>query len=177
MNKYSFQTGACGVYFTMHCSDGKIRRISLHSGLCPDGRSVPEFFRMEARRLIEYTEGRSEFPGSAEVYDFTSISDKAMKVYRELALVPPGSVISYSALARKSGMPGAQRYTGKLMAENRFLLLFPCHRVLMSDGRIGGFSAGAAIKTELLISEKVLRRISGECCLPDARYQNINFMI
>ncbi|MBU1676309.1 methylated-DNA--[protein]-cysteine S-methyltransferase, partial [bacterium] len=63
--------------------------------------------------------------------------------------------IGYGELAKRAGSPGAARAVGRVMAANPLPLLVPCHRVLPSDGGLGGFSAtgGAALKARLLHAE------------------------
>lgn len=69
--------------------------------------------------------------------------------------IPRGRTCSYGELAVAAGSPGAARAVGQAMARNRFPLIVPCHRVLASGGRIGGFSSpqGLAMKRRLLALE------------------------
>jgi methylated-DNA-[protein]-cysteine S-methyltransferase len=69
--------------------------------------------------------------------------------------VPRGEVVSYGELAALVGHPGAQRAVGTFCAQNRFMVLVPCHRVVGADG-IGGYgSAGVSVKRRLLALEGV----------------------
>lgn len=70
-------------------------------------------------------------------------------VWKALARVPYGRVLSYGDLAREAGHPGAARAVGGAMRRNRLPLLIPCHRVVAGDG-IGGFGCGLAWKRRLL---------------------------
>lgn len=74
-------------------------------------------------------------------------------VYKLLKKVPRGKVISYGELAKKAGIP--PRVVGKLMNVNPYAPVVPCHRVVMSDGKIGGFFSGIGNKIKLLKSEGV----------------------
>jgi methylated-DNA-[protein]-cysteine S-methyltransferase len=67
-----------------------------------------------------------------------------------------GQTISYRQLACKVGHPDAARAAGGVMAKNPIPLIIPCHRVLLSDGSMGGFSApgGVTLKKRLLTLEK-----------------------
>ncbi len=69
--------------------------------------------------------------------------------------IPYGETVSYSELARSAGSPRAARAVGTVMAGNRFPLIVPCHRVVRSDGTLGGFSApdGVDMKRRLLALE------------------------
>lgn len=66
--------------------------------------------------------------------------------------IPYGATASYSDLARAAGSPGAARAVGSTMANNPLPLIVPCHRVLRSDGSLGGFSSpcGPSQKERLL---------------------------
>jgi O-6-methylguanine DNA methyltransferase len=79
------------------------------------------------------------------------------KVYAELKKVPAGSVITYQGLAARVGMPKASRAVGRAMATNPYIVVVPCHRVVLSTGKLGNYSGGEGVKTkrELLISEGV----------------------
>lgn len=85
--------------------------------------------------------------------DFESLPRFHRRVLTELRRVPAGQVISYGGLARASGSPGAARAVGQVMAKNRWPLVFPCHRVLASGGKLGGFGPGPEMKRWLLTLE------------------------
>jgi methylated-DNA-[protein]-cysteine S-methyltransferase len=73
----------------------------------------------------------------------------------ETAAIACGKVMSYGDLARKILAPGAQRAVGTALGRNPFPLIIPCHRVIRSDGSLGGFGGGLALKLELLQLEGV----------------------
>lgn len=72
--------------------------------------------------------------------------------------IPFGEVSTYSALAKKTHRPKAARAVGNALAQNPLPLIIPCHRVIRSDGKIGGFSAkgGKNTKIKLLRHEQRL---------------------
>ncbi|MFC1632682.1 MGMT family protein [Patescibacteria group bacterium] len=76
----------------------------------------------------------------------------AQKVYRALAKVPKGKVTTYGKLARIAGSPGAARAVGSLMRNNQHPEIYPCYKVVLSDGRVGSYSGpgGQAKKIKLL---------------------------
>jgi methylated-DNA-[protein]-cysteine S-methyltransferase len=74
---------------------------------------------------------------------------------RELAKVPFGQTISYGELAARAGNPRAARAAGTACAHNPIAIVIPCHRVIASDGGIGGFGGRTDIKRFLLKHEGV----------------------
>lgn len=66
--------------------------------------------------------------------------------------IPYGVTVSYGELAKMAGYPRAARAVGTVMSQNRFPILIPCHRVLASGGKLGGYSsvAGVNFKARLL---------------------------
>lgn len=77
-----------------------------------------------------------------------------LRVWNALADIPYGETVSYSGIAAAAGSPGACRAAGNAVGKNPFLIVLPCHRVVASDGTIGGFSADISIKKYLLEFEK-----------------------
>lgn len=71
-------------------------------------------------------------------------------VWRCVKTVPFGETRSYGWVARMIGNPGASRAVGRALGANPWLLLVPCHRVIRTDGTIGGFSSGLKWKRYLL---------------------------
>lgn len=70
-----------------------------------------------------------------------------------LRTVPPGAPLTYTEYAAKSGRPAAVRAAASACARNAAALFVPCHRVLRSDGTLGGFRWGTAVKRALLAHE------------------------
>lgn len=79
-----------------------------------------------------------------------------IKVWKELLKVKNGETVSYAELARRIGKPKAARAVGHALGANPLPVLIPCHRVIASNGNLGGFSAGIAFKQKLLSAEKSL---------------------
>lgn len=69
--------------------------------------------------------------------------------------VPAGRVITYKAMANLVGRPNAYRAVGSAMNKNPFAPEVPCHRVVKSDGNIGGFAQDINVKIERLNKEGV----------------------
>ena len=76
-----------------------------------------------------------------------------LAVWAQLRQIPAGNVISYAELARRVGRPKALRAAAAACGANPVGVLVPCHRVIASDGGLGGFGFGVAIKRELLRRE------------------------
>lgn len=70
-----------------------------------------------------------------------------------LRTVPAGAPVTYTEYAAKSGRPAAVRAAASACARNAAALFVPCHRVLRSDGTLGGFRWGVAVKRQLLDHE------------------------
>lgn len=75
-------------------------------------------------------------------------------VLRVAARIPYGEVRSYGWVAARLGKPKASRAVGNALAKNPIPILIPCHRVVRSDGRLGGYALGQSWKTRLLALEK-----------------------
>lgn len=77
------------------------------------------------------------------------------KVYEKLLKVPKGKVTTYGELAKAVGLKNGQRAIGRIMNKNPFPVIVPCHRVILSSGKIGGYAWGEKIKTNMLSKEGV----------------------
>ncbi len=76
------------------------------------------------------------------------------RVWRELTRIPRGETITYAELAKRIGAPGAVRAVGSACGANPTALVVPCHRVIRSDGGLGGYRWGLERKATLLQSEQ-----------------------
>lgn len=74
-------------------------------------------------------------------------------VWRQLQQIPYGETISYGELARRVGNPKASRAVGSANGANPLPIVIPCHRVIASDGTLGGFGGGRPTKQTLLALE------------------------
>jgi len=73
---------------------------------------------------------------------FSSFGKTVLKTCREIEF---GQTITYGQLAKKSGRPNASRAVGNTLAKNPLPLIIPCHRIIRSDSKMGGFSAPSGI--------------------------------
>jgi methylated-DNA-[protein]-cysteine S-methyltransferase len=79
-----------------------------------------------------------------------------LRVLRECRKVGYGKTVSYAELAARAGSPRAARAVGNIMANNRIPLIIPCHRIVGSNGALGGYSSprGIEMKRILLANEQ-----------------------
>lgn len=76
-----------------------------------------------------------------------------MRVWHALLKIPEGSLSTYGEIAAALGMPGASRAVGSAVGANRISLLIPCHRVIRTDGGLGGYRWGTERKRAILAAE------------------------
>jgi AraC family transcriptional regulator of adaptative response/methylated-DNA-[protein]-cysteine methyltransferase len=76
------------------------------------------------------------------------------RVWRELVAIPYGETLSYAQLAARAGSSGGQRAVGRANGMNRIAIVIPCHRVVNSDGQLGGYGGGLWRKHWLLAMER-----------------------
>jgi methylated-DNA-[protein]-cysteine S-methyltransferase len=114
------------------------------------------FFKTTQEQITAYFDGdcinfSRDFPIILDGFSFFISS--VLTACREIRF---GRTISYSGLAKKLGRPGAARAAGCALAKNPLPLIIPCHRVVRSNGKIGGFSTpgGTNLKAKLLELEK-----------------------
>ncbi|MDR7550383.1 MAG: MGMT family protein, partial [Armatimonadota bacterium] len=96
--------------------------------------------------------------------DLARVGPFEREVLEVLRRIPSGQVRTYREVARALGQPGAARAVGLACARNPLPLLIPCHRVIRSDGGLGGYSlrGGAALKRRLLRNEGALASLVDE---------------
>jgi O-6-methylguanine DNA methyltransferase len=81
--------------------------------------------------------------------DMGGVTSFRRRVYEEARLVPSGVTVSYGELAKRLGQPGSARAVGQALGHNPFPIVVPCHRVVATGGKIGGFSANGGTDTKL----------------------------
>lgn len=88
-------------------------------------------------------------------FDLSGLSDFARAVLLKTLEIPAGQVRPYGWIAREMGKPGATRAVGTALNRNPVPVLIPCHRVVRSDGAVGEYAFGTAMKESLLEHEGV----------------------
>lgn len=85
------------------------------------------------------------------------ITDFEKAVYAAVMTIPAGETRSYAWVARVIRRPKSWRAVGHALHKNPYAPFVPCHRVIASDGRLGGFNTGLRKKAELLERERKLK--------------------
>ena len=108
----------------------------------------------EFAALLEKVVSAVEQPGDSRAIPL-DVQGTAFQeaVWRELQRIPAGETRTYAQIAAALGKPGAVRAAGSANGANNVAVLIPCHRVIRSDGTIGGYAYGEDIKRELLRRE------------------------
>lgn len=149
--------GLVGVVFhaTDAVRDEALDRFASRLGAEPVQDPDAPPLKEAIRQVAEYFAGRRhafELP-----LDWSLSSGFNRRVLRELASgVPYGTVVGYGTLAGRVGQPGGAQAVGIAMGSNPLPVVVPCHRVVESDGGIGGFGGGLETKRKLLALEGVL---------------------
>lgn len=77
------------------------------------------------------------------------------EIYVKLLQVPKGMVTSYLELSKAVGLKNGQRAIGKIMNKNEHPVIIPCHRVVKSNGQVGGYAYGENVKINMLSKEGI----------------------
>ncbi len=139
-----------------------ITRVRLaRPGEAPPSASGPtaRWIARARRELHEYLEGRRAFFDVP--WDPEALGGFQSRVLGLTARIPFGEVRSYGEIAKAVGDPGAARAVGTALATNPVPLIIPCHRVVKSDGTLGGYSFPGVRKEWLLDLERSVTRIVG----------------
>jgi AraC family transcriptional regulator of adaptative response/methylated-DNA-[protein]-cysteine methyltransferase len=118
----------------------------------PNARIIPDDGTISAwvegaLTAIEHPQSAPELPIDVRGTAFQEA------VWKELRRIPLGETRSYADIARAIGEPGAMRAVGTANGSNPVAVLVPCHRVIRSDGTLGGYGGGLPNKRKLLAAE------------------------
>lgn len=81
------------------------------------------------------------------------------KVYKVVLSIPLGEVRTYKWVAQKAGKPRAHRAVGQILKHNPYPFIIPCHRVIASGGKLGGYIWGKKMKRRLLNLERKIKEL------------------
>ena len=126
---------------------GWLRRVA------PEAKSVEGFApnRDAVRQLEEYLAGkRTRFELALDLRG----TRFQLEVWSALREIPYGETRSYAEIAREVGRPAALRAVGLANGANPLAIVVPCHRVIASDGSLGGYGGGLPLKARLLAMEQ-----------------------
>lgn len=155
--------GRCGVTWSprglvrvqLPGADAAATRRLVHESGAVEAKP-PAWVAQAIQQMVEHLSGQAQdFSGLP--LDLNGISSFAQRVYAAARRTKAGQTITYGELATLAGAPGGGRAVGRALGTNPLALVVPCHRVIATSRRIGGFSAhgGAATKLKLLALEGV----------------------
>ena len=124
--------------------DFKSQAKNIKSGLNP----AIDLFEKQMREYLSGTRTQFDLPLLIEGTPFQK------KCWKALTKIPYGKTISYKEQAKSFGNEKAVRAVGSANGKNRFPIIIPCHRVIASDGTLGGYSGGLNVKIKLLKIEQ-----------------------
>ncbi len=116
------------------------------------GKKAPLWVEKIIQKMQRHLQG-SEEDFQNLPYFWDKVTDFQRKVYQGALQIPYGKVVSYKGLAEQIGKPKAARAVGQALSKNPFPLIVPCHRILASGNRPGGFTAYGGLNTK----EKLLQ--------------------
>lgn len=140
-------------------TDKGICRLSFDEGEGDLARRFPRATLLPADAamadLVAGAVAAVERPGQARTLPL-DVAGTAFQqaVWQELMRIPPGETRSYAEIAAAVGRPGAVRAAGSANGANAVAVLIPCHRVVRSDGSLGGYAYGLDRKAKLLAREQ-----------------------
>lgn len=142
--------GVLAIHYGAEPDAGELARIVRRygPGVLPDARRADAV----ARELDQYFAGKRR---SFDVpVDLTPLTDFQRRILRATAQVDFGEVSTYAKVARKAGNDKASRAAGQALGGNPIPIVVPCHRILASDGSLGGYAGGLEAKRRLLQLER-----------------------
>ena len=110
-------------------------------------REGSEYNRDAKQQILKYLEGKSQSLDFPVIHLNSPFRKKVLEVERN---IPYGETRSYGEVAKMVNNPRASRAVGSANAENPLPLYFPCHRIISSNGSLGGYGGGLGVKKYLL---------------------------
>jgi len=143
----TFETalGRCGIAWNERGVTG-VRLPGRHR-LQEEATDVPEAVRRAIEGIVALLEGH-RVDLSVIQLDMTEVSAFDRRVYDTARRIEPGRTMTYGEVARQLGDPALAREVGQALAKNPFAIVVPCHRVVASNGKLGGFSASGGVGTK-----------------------------
>lgn len=145
--------GVCRLTFGE--DDGALRRRFPNADIIADDGTIAAW----AVGVLKAIEAPAEAPDVPVDVRGTAFQEA---VWRELRKIPLGQTRSYAEIAAAVGQPGAVRAVGTANGSNPVSVIVPCHRVIRSDGSLGGYGGGLENKKKLLAAEGIVPREQGD---------------
>jgi len=153
-NLYFSSLKISGIHFKVFTSQKGIRRIFFNNKdaqikaatltkLHPDD---PYMFNIFVELKEYFNRERKKFTVPLDVVG----TEFQKKVWNELLKIPYGKLMTYKAIAIMLGNENAMRAVGRANSTNHAPIIIPCHRVIASNGKLGGYSGGISLKEKLL---------------------------
>jgi O-6-methylguanine DNA methyltransferase len=153
-------------YDTFESPVGVLYLIFVGEALCGIDFTKPDLPRKSSHSAPVHKELKEYFKhgkaGFTQEISFIKGTEFDHSVWTALKEIPFGETRTYKWLAEKIGRPNASRAVGQSLGRNPILIILPCHRIIESDGSIGGFSAGIDIKRRLLEIEYYIKQAKND---------------
>jgi methylated-DNA-[protein]-cysteine S-methyltransferase len=123
------------------------KRLRLATGSKTATTRLPAWIKSLIRKIQLHLQGKLQDFSDVPVH-LADATDFMREVYRAAQTIPAGTVLTYAELAATLGKPKSARAVGTALGKNPVLLIIPCHRIIASSGKLGGFSAPGGITTK-----------------------------
>jgi AraC family transcriptional regulator of adaptative response/methylated-DNA-[protein]-cysteine methyltransferase len=146
-----------GICYLAFQEDEQAARVELMNTF-PNASFTEETDLIQQNALLIFESSRSN---PKEVKLHLKGSDFQLKVWEALLKIPTGQLVTYGDVAVRIGKPSASRAVGTAVGNNPVAFLIPCHRVIQSGGKVGGYKWGNTRKTAM-IGWEGFRTVTGE---------------
>ena len=145
----AFKEGVVKISFKNESSEEKEKWCQSYLGMGLIKRT--DFALLAKDQILKYLSGRRKSLDFPIVHFNSSFHKKVLEVIRQ---IPYGETRSYGEIAKMVNKPKASRAVGGAHSNNPLPLYYPCHRIICTDGSLGGFGGGTQIKQFLLELER-----------------------
>ena len=136
-------------YIQISADEAAIREIRFVN--IPGKKDQSRLLAEAEKQLSTYVEGRArsfDLPFAKQGTPFQR------RVWAAARKIPSGKTVSYAELAKKIGKPSAYRAVANALGKNPYCIVVPCHRVVQTSGKLGGYNGGVHRKKWLLTLEQ-----------------------
>ncbi len=137
--------------YWVHGTHPKVPQIMPQQAIISSQTAAPLWLKEAWEQIQDYLMGcriSLDFP-----HEWLEKNPKKISAWKQLQTIPYGKTISYKAFAQLTEL-SHPRLAGRVLSQNPFPLLYPCHRVIRSDQTMGGFTPALSIKEYLLALEQ-----------------------